>query len=135
MASFVAVLAVLRREDFEVAEQLKPRLEHIEVVLIVFSQEHFDHGGHPFDGRSETPSLDHLIGDGGCNASRFQTRTVGGGALLRWSAVQSAGSHKSHQGPCLSHYQMCLACLPARSSPAALPLKPYHYPTAGIQRT
>jgi hypothetical protein len=31
-----AFLAVLRRENLEVAKQLKPRLEHVEVVVVVF---------------------------------------------------------------------------------------------------
>jgi hypothetical protein len=31
-----ALLAVLRRENLEVAKQLKPRCEHVEVVVVVF---------------------------------------------------------------------------------------------------
>jgi hypothetical protein len=31
-----ALLAVLRHENLEVAKQLKPRLEHVQVVVVVF---------------------------------------------------------------------------------------------------
>jgi hypothetical protein len=31
-----ALLAVVSRENLEIAEQLKPRLEHVEVVVVVF---------------------------------------------------------------------------------------------------
>src|SRR5437899_11387101 len=49
-----ALLAVLRRENLEVAKQLKPRLEHVEIVAVVFDVEHFRHVADSvlFDGRS-----------------------------------------------------------------------------------
>ena len=31
-----ALLALLSRENLEIAEQLKPRLEHLEIVVIMF---------------------------------------------------------------------------------------------------
>src|ERR1700730_867155 len=37
------LLAVLRRQHLEIAEQLKPHLEHIDVVLVVFDVKHFGH--------------------------------------------------------------------------------------------
>jgi hypothetical protein len=37
------LVAVLRRENFEVAEEVKPSLEHVEVVVVVFDVEHFGH--------------------------------------------------------------------------------------------
>src|SRR5262245_18843848 len=38
-----ALLAVLRSENFEIADPLKAHLEHIEVVVVVFDVEHFGH--------------------------------------------------------------------------------------------
>src|SRR5262249_35298846 len=38
-----ALLAVLRSQQLEIAEQLKPHLEHIDVVLVVFDLKHFGH--------------------------------------------------------------------------------------------
>src|SRR5262245_8720514 len=38
-----ALLAVLRSENFEIADLLKAHLEHIEVVVVVFDVEHFGH--------------------------------------------------------------------------------------------
>src|SRR5438093_3191101 len=36
-------LAVLRRQNLEIAEQLEPHLEHIDVVVVVFDVKHFGH--------------------------------------------------------------------------------------------
>src|SRR5437868_7051439 len=36
-------LAVLRRKHLEIAEQLEPHLEHIDVVVVVFDVKHFGH--------------------------------------------------------------------------------------------
>src|SRR4029453_162730 len=36
-------LAVLRRQPLEIAEQLEPHLEHIDVVVVVFDVKHFGH--------------------------------------------------------------------------------------------
>src|SRR6266700_2353804 len=38
-----ALLAVLRRHNLEIAQQLEPHLEHIDVVVIVLDVEHFGH--------------------------------------------------------------------------------------------
>src|SRR5262245_59193074 len=38
-----ALLAVLRRQHFEVAEQLEPHLEHVDVVIIVFDVQYLGH--------------------------------------------------------------------------------------------
>jgi len=38
-----ALLAVLSRENFEIANSLKAHLKHVEVVVIVFDVEHFGH--------------------------------------------------------------------------------------------
>src|SRR5262245_57752454 len=38
-----ALLAVLRRQNLEIAEQLEPHLEHVEVVVVVFDVEDLDH--------------------------------------------------------------------------------------------
>src|SRR6266550_4370203 len=37
------LLAVLRRQNLEIAEQLEPHLEHIDVVVVVFDVKHFGH--------------------------------------------------------------------------------------------
>jgi len=36
--------AVFRRQNLEIAEQLEPHLEHVEVVVVVFDVEELDHG-------------------------------------------------------------------------------------------
>src|SRR5262245_61125663 len=38
-----SLLAVLRRENLEIALQLEPHLEHVDVVVVVFDVKHFDH--------------------------------------------------------------------------------------------
>src|SRR5258708_36468621 len=38
-----AFLATLRRQHLEIAEQLEPHLEHIDVVVVVFDVKHFGH--------------------------------------------------------------------------------------------
>src|SRR6266487_786210 len=38
-----ALLAVLRRHNLEIAQQLEPHLEHIDVVVVVLDVEHFGH--------------------------------------------------------------------------------------------
>src|SRR6266700_7431297 len=38
-----ALLAILRRQHLEIAEQLEPHLEHIDVVVVVFDVKHFGH--------------------------------------------------------------------------------------------
>src|SRR3979409_2469948 len=38
-----ALLTVLRRQNLEIAQQLKPHFEHVDVVLVVFDVKHFDH--------------------------------------------------------------------------------------------
>src|SRR6516165_10878829 len=38
-----ALLAILRREHLEIAEQLEPHLEHEDVVVVVFHVKHFGH--------------------------------------------------------------------------------------------
>src|SRR5688572_32057393 len=38
-----ALLAVLRRQNLEIAQQLKSHFEHVDVVVIVFDVKHFDH--------------------------------------------------------------------------------------------
>jgi hypothetical protein len=50
---FAALLAVLRRQNLEIADPLKAHLEHVAVVVVVFDIEHFGHvvvsvvlGGH-----------------------------------------------------------------------------------------
>jgi hypothetical protein len=49
-----ALLAVLRRENLEIADPLKAHLEHVEIVVVVFDVEHFSHVAVPvlLDGRS-----------------------------------------------------------------------------------
>ena len=42
-----ALLAVVRCEHLEIAKQLKPRLEHVAVVVVVFDVEHFGHDADP----------------------------------------------------------------------------------------
>src|SRR6266480_1416980 len=37
------LLAILRRQNLEIAEQLEPHLEHIDVVVVVFDVKHFGH--------------------------------------------------------------------------------------------
>src|SRR3984893_5625100 len=37
------LLAILRRQHLEIAEQLEPHLEHIDVVVVVFDVKHFGH--------------------------------------------------------------------------------------------
>jgi hypothetical protein len=60
----IALLAVLRCENLEAAAQFEARLEHVQVVVVVFDVEHF---GHVADSVLLTaaliaPSLDHLVG-------------------------------------------------------------------------
>src|SRR5262249_11043570 len=38
-----ALLAILRRHDLKIAQQLEPHFEHIDVVLVVLDVEHFGH--------------------------------------------------------------------------------------------
>src|SRR6266498_3073181 len=38
-----ALLAILRRQHLEIAEQLEPHLEHEDVVVVVFDVKHFGH--------------------------------------------------------------------------------------------
>src|SRR6266513_157402 len=38
-----ALLATLRRQHLEIAEQLEPHLEHIDVVVVIFDVKHFGH--------------------------------------------------------------------------------------------
>jgi len=38
-----ALLAVLRRQNLEIADPLKAHLEHVAVVVVVFDVEHFGH--------------------------------------------------------------------------------------------
>src|SRR5437660_11645933 len=38
-----ALLAILRREHLEIAEQLEPHLEHEDVVVVVFDVKHLGH--------------------------------------------------------------------------------------------
>jgi hypothetical protein len=38
-----ALLAVLSREDLKIADPLKARLEHVEVVVVMFDVKHFGH--------------------------------------------------------------------------------------------
>jgi hypothetical protein len=40
-----ALLAVLRRENLEIADPLKAHLEHVEIVVVVFDVEQFGHDG------------------------------------------------------------------------------------------
>src|SRR5262249_49420799 len=61
-----ALLAVLRCENLEAAAQLEARLEHVQVVVVVFDVEHF---GHVTDSvlltaALITSSLNHLVGAG-----------------------------------------------------------------------
>ena len=61
-----ALLAVLRCENLEAAAQLEARLEHVQVVVVVFDVEHF---GHVSDfvlltAALITSLLDHLVGAG-----------------------------------------------------------------------
>src|SRR6516164_9214259 len=42
-SQLAALLAVLRHENLEIADPLKARLEHVEVVVIVFDIQHFSH--------------------------------------------------------------------------------------------
>src|SRR3989440_2547299 len=41
------LLAILRRQNLEIAEQLEPHLEHIDVVVVVFDVKHFGHDAAP----------------------------------------------------------------------------------------
>src|SRR5262249_51335752 len=43
VAMAAALLAVLRCENLEAAAQLEARLEHVQVVVVVFDVEHFGH--------------------------------------------------------------------------------------------
>src|SRR5262245_23250839 len=47
-----AFLALLRRENLEIAVPLKAHLEHVEVVVVVFDVEHFGHVSVSLGGRS-----------------------------------------------------------------------------------
>src|SRR5262245_34090140 len=38
-----ALLAILRRQHLEIAEQLEPHLEHEDIVVVVFDVKHFGH--------------------------------------------------------------------------------------------
>src|SRR6516165_11237490 len=40
---FAALLAVLSRENLEIANPVKAHLEHVEIVVVVFDVEHFGH--------------------------------------------------------------------------------------------
>src|SRR6516164_11282332 len=58
------LLAVLSRENLEIAEQLKPRLEHVQVVVVVFDVEHFGHVAYSIllTAALITSSFDDLVG-------------------------------------------------------------------------
>ena len=61
-----ALLAVLRCENLEAAAQLEARLEHVQVVVVVFDVEHFGHIADSilFDRRSSYASFNYLVGAG-----------------------------------------------------------------------
>jgi hypothetical protein len=61
-----ALLAVLRCENLEAAAQLEARLEHVQVVVVVFDVEHFGHVADSvlLTAALITPSFDHLVGAG-----------------------------------------------------------------------
>src|SRR5262252_6357443 len=61
-----ALLAVLRCEHLEAAAQLEARLEHVQVVVVVFDVEHFGHVADSvlLTAALITSSLDHLVGAG-----------------------------------------------------------------------
>jgi hypothetical protein len=42
-SQLAATLAVASRKNLETAKQLKARLEHVDVVVVVFDVEHFGH--------------------------------------------------------------------------------------------
>jgi hypothetical protein len=55
---FATLLAVLGSKNLEIAKQLKPSLEHVKIVIVVFDIQYFNHSRSLFD-RS---SFDHLLG-------------------------------------------------------------------------
>jgi len=86
-----ALLAVLRCEHLEAAAQLEARLEHVQVVVVVFDVEHF---GHVTDSVLLTAaliasSLDHLVGAGEQRRRHVDAKGFGGLEIddeleLRW---------------------------------------------------
>src|SRR6266436_10444045 len=57
-----ALLAVLRCENLKAAAQLEARLEHVQVVVVVFDVKHFGHDSVLLTAALITSSLDHLVG-------------------------------------------------------------------------
>jgi hypothetical protein len=62
----VALLAVPRCENLEAAAQLESRLEHVQVVVVVFDVEHFGHVAYSILLMAAliTSSFDDLVGEG-----------------------------------------------------------------------
>src|SRR5262249_78412 len=66
---FAALLAILRRQPLEIAEQLEPHLEHEDVVVVVFHVKHFGH---------DAASISLLTGGLLCTNRRMRsTRSAG----------------------------------------------------------
>src|SRR5215471_12150723 len=73
-----ALLAVLRCENLEAAAQFEARLEHVQIVVVVFDVEHF---GHVADSvlltdALITSSLDHLVGAGEQLVGNFEIERI-----------------------------------------------------------
>src|SRR5262245_23949503 len=63
-----ALFAILRRQHLEVAEQLEPHLEHVDVVVVVFDIENLGH---------DAASIPLVTGGGFCTTRRMRsTRSV-----------------------------------------------------------
>src|SRR6516162_1270280 len=64
-----ALLAILRRQHLEIAEQLEPHLEHEDIVVVVFDVKQFGH---------DAASISVLTGDLLCTSRRMRsTRSAG----------------------------------------------------------
>src|SRR4029434_11264264 len=99
-----ALLAVLRCENLEAAAQFEARLEHVQVVVVVFDVEHFGHVADSvlLTAALITSSLDHLVG------AREQ--------LLRGLSAETPPSSSSRSSSARQPRQLTLALGPPSRS-------------------